>query len=62
MEDELYRMCSVMTAEQQKWIIRIILKHFPFDIRSDTIFSAIHPKAYAVLKKYSNLIRVRLCY
>lgn len=53
-------MINGMTAIDQKWLIRIILKNLRLGIGKQKMFALFHPSAYDFYCQYSNLSRVSL--
>lgn len=57
-DDEIVKMIEGMTAIDQKWLIRIILKVMDLGIKPPKIISTYHPSAKEFLNQYSSLARV----
>lgn len=60
-EDELIAMFNGMTAIDQKWIIRIILKKVKLGLGQQKILQLYHPRAKDFYDQYSHLSRVCKC-
>lgn len=60
-DEEIIKMIEGMTAIDQKWIIRIILKDLNLGIGKVRILSSYHPSARNFFDQYSNLSRVCEC-
>lgn len=54
-------MINGMTAVDQKWLIRIILKHLNLGLGQQKVFSIYHPHAKDFYAQYSHLSRVCEC-
>ncbi|XP_059617100.1 DNA ligase 4 [Phlebotomus argentipes] len=57
-DDILMKLISNMTASDQKWLSRIILKHLPLGLGRKKIFNVLHPKAEQQYNISSNLYAV----
>ncbi|KAG4073170.1 hypothetical protein HA402_002559 [Bradysia odoriphaga] len=57
-DDEIIKMVQGMTAIDQKWLVRIILKDMNLGIKPGTILTTFNPSAKEFLNQYSSLSRV----
>lgn len=47
-----------MTAEEQRWLVRIILKDMTISVKETTVFSVFHPDAHTLFNTCSDLKKV----
>lgn len=59
-DDEIIKMVEGMTAIDQKWLVRIILKDMNLGVKPGTILTTFNPSAKEFLNQYSSLSRVCL--
>ncbi|GJE90990.1 DNA ligase 4 [Phanerochaete sordida] len=52
------RVYNSMTAEEQRWLVRIILKDMVISVRENTVFSVFHPDAHDLFNTCSDLKKV----
>uniref|UniRef100_A0A1B0EZA0 DNA ligase (ATP) n=1 Tax=Phlebotomus papatasi TaxID=29031 RepID=A0A1B0EZA0_PHLPP len=57
-DDVLVKFISEMTAIDQKWLTRVILKHLPLGIGRQKILNILHPQAIQIYNSSSNLSAV----
>lgn len=59
---ELVAMLTSMSAAEQKWLIRILLKDMKFGLGQNRIFGIYHPDAKELYDVSNNLLKVRNVY
>ncbi|EKM49973.1 uncharacterized protein PHACADRAFT_178599 [Phanerochaete carnosa HHB-10118-sp] len=52
------RVYNSMTAEEQRWLVRIILKDMVISVKETTVFSVFHPDAHDLFNTCSDLKKV----
>lgn len=57
-DEEIIKMVEGMTAVDQKWLVRIILKDMNLGVKPGTILTIFNPSAKEFLNQYSSLSRV----
>jgi DNA ligase-4 len=56
---ELVAMLNSMSADEQKWLIRMLLKDMKLGLGQKFIFSVYHPDALELYDVSNNLLKVR---
>ncbi|OJT11573.1 DNA ligase 4, partial [Trametes pubescens] len=54
----LQRVYNVSTAEEQRWLVRIILKDMIISVKENTVFGVFHPDAHDLFNTCSDLKKV----
>lgn len=58
-DDELTEMLLHMSAEEQKWLIRMLLKDLRLGVAQVSILNVIHPDARELYDVSNSLVKVR---